>query len=198
MLKLSALLQVNHAMLRMHCTAGDAALDTASGNGGDTILLAGLVGPEGLVIGLDRRDEGLAHTADLLNVMDLGSRVRLLRHEYGDIPEILTGVLRTNRQTNGLAAAVFHPDPPPNGGRRAETGAESLLKAMDAVWNHIRPGGLLSAYALTGNTGGEEDAAAVRTWMQRLPWKEAEVTVCSPHNRAGGEVLFLAVKTVQS
>lgn len=195
MLPLSALIRTGHAALRSLCGPGDVVLDGTAGNGHDTAFLADLVGPEGLVLALDRQQEALDRTADLLRGRKTMDRVRLLRGEHRELGSLLSGELPGPADSPALTAAVFNLGFLPGGDKTVITEAASTLAALDAVWPRIRPGGLLSVHAYSGHAGALEERDAVAAWMDRLPWNEAQVVSCASHNKPSRrETLFLAFR----
>jgi len=65
--------------------AGETFVDGTLGGGGHTRLLAGAVGNDGLVIGLDRDPTAVERAATDLR----GLRVRVVQANYSDLPEVL-------------------------------------------------------------------------------------------------------------
>src|SRR5689334_18266965 len=68
--------------------AGQTFVDGTLGGGGHTRLLAEAVGPNGLVIALDRDPAAVERTAQTLT----GLSVRAIAANYSDIPEVLAGL----------------------------------------------------------------------------------------------------------
>ncbi len=69
-------------------TAGQTVVDGTLGGGGHTRLLADAVGPNGVVIGLDRDAEAVERATNELR----GLPVRALQENYSDLPEVLAGL----------------------------------------------------------------------------------------------------------
>ncbi len=194
MLTLSALLQTSRALLRAHCGPGDAVLDATMGNGRDTVFLAQLVGPEGLVIAMDKQADAVERTAELLDDMELAARARLLQCTHADLGNILPLTMQVAKRAS-LAAAVFNLGYLPGGDKKVVTDASSTVRALGVVWPLIRPGGLLCVHTYTGHEGAAEEADAVAAWMREIPWAEGQATACVQHNKpANPETLYLLIK----
>lgn len=191
MLTPSALLRTAHAAWREYAGPGDAVLDATAGNGHDTLFLAGLTGPAGLVLAVDKQAEALDRTAARLEQAGLSARVRLLRGEHRELARLLAGEI----PAGGLALAVFNLGFLPGGDKTVKTDAASTLAALDAAWPLLRAGGLLSVHAYAGHEGAREEADAVAAWMKALAWREAQVTACAQWNKARhAETLYLAAR----
>ncbi len=65
--------------------SGDVVVDGTVGGGGHTRLLANMVDPNGLVIGVDRDPNAIERAAELLS----GLPVKLVAANFADLPEIL-------------------------------------------------------------------------------------------------------------
>jgi 16S rRNA (cytosine1402-N4)-methyltransferase len=68
--------------------AGQTFVDGTLGGGGHTRLLAETVGPNGVVIALDRDQQAVDRAANELRELP----IRALHANYGDIPEVLAGL----------------------------------------------------------------------------------------------------------
>src|SRR3954465_4286680 len=68
--------------------AGQTFVDGTLGGGGHTRLLANAVGPNGLVIALDRDPVAVSRAEEELS----GLPVRALAANYSDLPEVLAGL----------------------------------------------------------------------------------------------------------
>ena len=190
MLNLSALLQMAHTVWRDVVSPGDTVLDATAGNGHDTLFLAGLVAPAGLVLALDRQKDALDRTYNRLSEAGLAGQVRLLSGVHREMARILAVV-----EAHSLALAVFNLGFLPGSDKRVRTDAASTLAALDAVWPLLRTGAILSVHTYSGHEGAQEEADAVATWMKALAWRDAQVTACTQWNKPhSSETLYLAVR----
>jgi len=82
----------------------------------------------------------------------------------------------------------------PGGDKSVTTSKETTLAAVEAAFEVLRPGGLLSMLCYTGHPGGKEEYEAVREAVADLPtayWLTSEFQLL---NRPTAPVLLLAWK----
>ena len=63
-----------------------------------------------------------------------------------------------------LAAAIFNLGYLPGGDKSLITQARNTLRAVEGIWEILRPGGLLLIVLYPGHEGGAEEAAQLRAW----------------------------------
>jgi ubiquinone/menaquinone biosynthesis C-methylase UbiE len=124
--------EVAHIQRVLQARAGDIILDLACGHGNFTVEWAKLVGPEGLVIGLDISPAMLARAAHRVRRWGLGN-VLLIRgdahhlpfadgrlskvncsggfHQFPDLPQALREIVRVSAEGAVLAASTFAEGP---------------------------------------------------------------------------------------
>ena len=156
---------IAHDLLRRGIAPGDAVIDATAGNGHDTLFLAQLTGPGGIVFAFDVQPAALAATRRRLNEAGLPRESCQLipaGHETmrAAIPSALHG---------RIAAVVFNLGYLPGGDKSLTTTAATTIPAIQTALDLLRPGGLLVAVLYTGHPGGAEEAAAVRTFAESLP-----------------------------
>ncbi len=180
-MKLTALV---HQRLRQLVKPGDHVVDATAGNGHDTLVLAELVGEEGLVFAFDVQQAALENSHKRLEEAGLASRVRFFEegHERmaSRLPEPLHG---------RLTAVVFNLGYLPGSDKRCITRPDTTLAALRQAVRLLRPGGIASVLAYRGHAGGLAESIAVSAFFQRQTGMEVE-TQDSP-----GPVLYIATKS---
>lgn len=154
------LTRLAHSRIASALQAGDLAVDATVGNAHDTRFLAEQVGEEGHVWGFDVQPSALAAAGQALAQQGLSARVTLVEDGHQALAE------RLPLQAQGrLAVVMFNLGYLPGSDKQITTRAATTLPALDAAVANLRPGGLLSVLTYRGHPGGDEEAAAVASWM---------------------------------
>lgn len=180
------LTEIAHAEVRKVLGAGDLAIDATCGNGHDTLFLAGLVGPEGTVLAMDRQAEAIARVRARLDA-ERTTHVQLVEGCHSRIGAVLPPDV-----AGRIGAVMFNLGYLPSGDHAVVTGSATTIPALAAAATLLRSGGLLSVLAYTGHPGGEEEAEAVRIWTEGLSPDEFTTERITPGDpRSHPPVLFL-------
>lgn len=152
--------------LRQVVRPGDRVIDATMGNGHDTALLAGLVGPLGRVIAFDVQADAVASTRRLLEAQGLLAQCDLhcLGHEH--IGEVVAEPVR---------AAVFNLGWLPGGNKAVTTHWETTRQAVDACLRLLLPGGVATICAYPGHAAGEEERQRLGALLSALRPQEYNV-----------------------
>ena len=153
--------ELAHLLMRQSLKPGDWAVDATVGNGHDTLLLAELVGSSGRVIGFDVQEVALA--AATVRVAGL-PQIKLIHAGHENLAEFLP-VDKHER----LAAVVFNLGYLPGASKEIVTRSETTLAALKQALTHLKTHGLVTLVLYPGHPGGEEEAEAVRSYVQQLP-----------------------------
>ena len=138
-----------HHILTNHLKEGDRAIDATSGNGYDTLFLAGQVGSSGKVIAIDIQDCAIQSTRERLESAGLIDRVRLVSEDHATALEKL---IEANREK--VAAVTFNLGYLPGSDKSIQTRAESTEQALATSIQLLSPGGYLCVTAYRGHSGG--------------------------------------------
>lgn len=149
-----------HRFIRAAVSPGDTVVDATAGNGGDTLFLAGLVGPAGLVYAFDLQPEAVSNTRRLLDTEGFLDRVRLIEDDHSRLEHYVTP---------GVSAVMFNLGYRPGGDKKLTTVPLTTCRALQAALNVLRVGGRLSVACYPGHPGGMEEALAVDEFCARLP-----------------------------
>lgn len=150
-----------HALLQTSLRPGDRALDATAGNGGDTLVLAECVGPDGHVWAVDRQPAALRATQGGLEARGHADRCTLLLGNHAEIETVVPPAGQRD-----LAAVVFNLGYLPGGDKSITTATQSTLHALNQTWSWLRPGGRLAVVCYPGHATGATESIAVREWFQ--------------------------------
>ena len=145
---------------------GDRAVDATMGNGHDTVLLCGLVGPEGKVYAFDVQPEAVERTRNLLREQGLEDRAELFCRSHAEMESAVSG---------GLAAAVFNLGWLPGGNHAVTTRWESTRAAVEAALRLLKPDGVLVICAYPGHPEGERELEELIRMLSSLSSREYNV-----------------------
>jgi len=178
-----------HAAVRRIARPGDCVVDATAGNGHDTLFLAELVGPEGLVLAFDVQEIALDITRVRLERAGCRERVRLILEGHERLARHLD---EPPAAYTGVKAGMFNLGFLPGSDKTLITRAETTLAACKALLPHLAEGGLLSVHAYAGHEGGQRETTALLEWSGRLSWREWQVRQLSWRNKPeNGECLLL-------
>jgi SAM-dependent methyltransferase len=185
-----SLLELAHASIQRAVTAGSLVVDATAGNGNDTLFLAGLVGPTGLVLAFDIQPDALENTRAALEKANLAARVRLFLTGHENIAACLpgnavpppVGKLAASLTAKSLAdpalylsakarvsAAMFNLGFLPGSEKEIATRPSTTLAALIGLQSAMLPGAVISIHCYSGHDGGREESKAVLDWAARQP-----------------------------
>lgn len=147
-----------HLMMKDALKPGDWALDATVGNGHDTAFLADLVGPSGRVFGFDVQAEAIAATATRV---EEHSQVSLFHAGHETLADHLPEDAR-------LAGVMFNLGYLPGAAHEIMTHADTTIDALEQVLARMKSGGLITLMLYPGHSGGDVEAEAVRSFVDKL------------------------------
>ena len=170
--------ELAHLILGRTLKHGDWAVDATVGNGHDTLFLAQRVGPPGRVFGFDVQEAALASASE--RVLGL-EQVTLFHAGHEHLAQRLP-----DEAKGRLAAVMFNLGYLPGGSHAIATRTGTTLAGLDQALDRLQPGGLVTLVLYPGHPGGEEEAYAVRSHVERLPaapyaaTRHAQINVAHP------------------
>jgi predicted methyltransferase len=138
---------------------GETVIDATAGGGRDTLFLAQLVGPTGVVHAFDVQAAAIAETEARLQQAGVVN-VILHQRNHAEMRAVLPA-----ESIGQVAAVMFNLGYLPGGDEQLVTHADSTLAALHAAVTLLRPQGILSVLAYRGHPGGVAEAAAAQRWM---------------------------------
>ena len=216
-----SLLELTRATIQRAVTPGSLVVDATAGNGNDTLFLASLVGPAGLVLAFDIQPEALANTRAALEKAKLTARVRLFLTGHENIAACLRGNVapppveqlaasltaqtppdpaRYLSGTPQVRAAMFNLGFLPGSEKEIATRPSTTLAALNGLLPAMLPGAALSIHCYSGHDGGKEESKAALEWAARLPEKLWRVYRYATWNKKRGaeELILLERRSARS
>lgn len=185
-MKHARLTHVAHEMMRLVLRPGDTAIDATCGNGHDTTFLAKSVGPTGRIYAFDVQESAIHSTrAAVEKEIPIGSHpaIMLERRCHSEMQAVAG--------SNVARAICFNLGYLPGGDKSLTTSIESTVSAVEAAFEVITSGGLISLLCYTAHPGGMEEYDAVKNLVSNLPtgyWVSTELRLL---NRPSAPVLIL-------
>jgi predicted methyltransferase len=175
-----SLLELAHWSLRSALKPGDLAVDATAGNGHDTLLLAELVGPRGMVLAFEPQAAAFEHTKAALQRAGLSQQVRLLNMGHENMAACLP-------PATAPSAAIFNLGFLPGSAKDIITRPATTLSALKALCPALAPGGIISNHTYSGHRGGLEESQAVLRMAAALPRSLWWVYHYHPFNKRQGQ-----------
>lgn len=145
---------------------GDTVIDATMGNGHDTLMLCGAVGPEGMVYAFDIQEAAVTETGKLLQAHGMSDRARLIRSGHEQLREYVKEPVR---------AAVFNLGWLPGGDHSVTTHWETTSRAVQAALELLQPGGVLVICAYPGHAEGDRERLELVRLLSGLNNREYNV-----------------------
>lgn len=161
-------MEYSHQLLKEVVVAGDHVVDATVGNGGDTILLATLVGKSGRVYGFDIQKQAIDTTQQKLLLTGLTPQVQLFQQGHETVSDILA-------EKEEISAAIFNLGYLPNSDKTVITQGDTTLSAIQALIPHLRKGGRLIIVVYYGHDGGLTEKETVLNYVATLSQEECNV-----------------------
>lgn len=149
---------------------GDIAIDGTVGNGIDTLFLAEQVGTDGRVFGFDIQEQALLSARTRLLAAGVMDRVELILESHAKMREMVP------EQWHGkVKAATFNLGYLPGGDMSVVTLDTSTVEALQAAFELMAQGGVMTVMIYSGHDAGKAEKRAVLEWAERLDQKQAAV-----------------------
>jgi hypothetical protein len=158
--------QLAHLVMRQFLHSGDRAVDATCGNGHDTLLLAGLVGPTGKVWAFDIQEEAIRLTGQKLNTACMDERVELILGGHETMADYVSVP---------VSAIIFNLGYRPGGDHGIITRPETTLSGLEQALQLILPAGILAITVYPGHCGGDSEERIVSNWSASLDQRSFHV-----------------------
>ncbi len=153
---------------------GDVAFDATVGHGNDLVMMATLVGEQGLVLGCDIQGHAIESAWQNAEMRGVSDRVRLHVESHEHIERICQA-----ENVEQLRAIMYNLGYLPGGDKSIRTRRESTIASLGKALDLLMPGGVMTIVSYRGHEGGAEEAAAVLDWCSALPPYHFEVVMYS-------------------
>ena len=161
-------LMFSHFLLRQCVREGDVVVDGTIGHGHDTVLMAELVGPQGMVLGFDIQAEAIESTRARIAAAGYASRVTLFQESHASAADRLT-------EGQQLGAIQFNLGYLPGGDKSVVTQGASTLWCLEGLLPKLRKGGMAIFVIYHGHVGGPEERDALLAYASGLDQKRYTV-----------------------
>lgn len=173
---------------------GDIVVDATCGNGNDALFLADAVGPSGTLYAIDIQQAAVDATERfLVSSIPEGKRPKmvLLKDCHSKLQELVG--------SNLAKAICFNMGYLPKGDNKAvTTTVEKSVAAVEAAFEVIQPGGIITMLCYTGHEGGIEEYQALRKLIGELSpnyWTASEI---SHLNRPTAPILLVLWRSLDN
>ena len=151
-----------HNILSKHIKYGDKVIDATLGNGIDTLFLAKKVGEKGRVFAFDIQKNAIIKTKKLLKQNNISDIVTIVNNSHETMKlKLPVGWLGKVR------AVMFNLGYLPGGDKNIITKPDSTVKALDASFQFLEKGGLLTIIAYKSHPGGKHEFHEVSDWVKK-------------------------------
>lgn len=179
------IVELSHEYLSRVVKPGDSVIDATVGNGGDTLILAQLVGDKGQVFGFDLQEQALKNTHALLVEKGLNNQVQLISANHSTMAQYVKEPVK---------AVVFNLGYLPGGDHNITTEAATTLSGLEQGLGLLAPGGLLVVSIYWGHPQGEEEKNAIMAFLQQPKAKYWQALEISVPNREKAPILLIIEK----
>lgn len=163
---------------------GARVVDATAGNGRDTVFLAELVGDGGKVDAFDIQRSAIAASRRAVEAAGFADRVEFHACSHARMAEFVPG---------GLRAVMFNLGYLPGGDKKVTTTASETLPALEAAFDLLAAGGLMTIMCYPGHDGGREECDAVCAACASLPPAQCLVCKVQSFNGAPDAPFLLAL-----
>lgn len=180
-------LRYSHTLLKSTVVRGDKVIDATVGNGGDTVLLATLVGQTGTVYGFDIQEQAIQITKEKLMLTGLSEQVELYQQGHETVADIVP-------EKAEIAAAIFNLGYLPKGDKSITTQGKTTIQALNEILLRLRKSGLVVIVVYYGHKGGKTEKEAVVTFAEQLPQESFNVLQYSFINQRNTPPFLLVIE----
>lgn len=180
-----SVLSMAHKWIEERAGSGDIVVDATAGGGVDTLALAKLVGPKGVVYAFDIQQEALDRTRDRLAAAEAHRQVQLHLMDHASMTEAIAPAHRGQ-----ISAIMFNLGFLPGGDPAVITQPATTIGALQAAMTLLRPGGIITCVLYPGHPGGDTEAAAVEAWAAALPQSEGQAVLYRQPQRSAAPYLI--------
>lgn len=179
--------QYAHQLIKSKVQTGDLTVDATAGQGYDTLLLAHLVGSEGLVISYDIQKSAIQKTRSRLEEKGFLPRVKLINRGH----ETLADDLAIDR---GIRAVTFNLGYLPGSDRQIITKPETTIKALQTALDHLLPAGIITIVSYHRHPGGAEELNQLKNYLLKIEQQYFDILQYQFINQANQPPVLFAIE----
>lgn len=175
-----------HYVLKGKINRGDIVVDATMGNGNDTLFLAKLVGPEGVVFSFDIQQIALDRTKNkIINNRLNDYNIKLIKDSHEAIE---------NYVTDTLNVAMFNLGYLPQGDCSIITRPNSTIKSIKSVLKLLKSRGIISIIIYYGHKEGMDEKQQVLSFVESLSNKDFIVMNCCYINQNNNPPIIIFIE----
>lgn len=168
-------LTLAHRFLREQIREGSFCIDATAGRGGDTLLLAQLVGESGRVLAFDIQREAVESTRTRLEEAGLSHRVQVIEESHNRMAQYAG--------PGTVDGIVFNFGFLPGGDHSIFTTPVTSIPALEQGLSLLKVGGVMSLCIYYGGDTGFEERDALLSFLEGVDPKRFTVLLCRFANR---------------
>lgn len=184
----SSAVDLAHHYWKQLLQPGDCVIDATCGNGKDTLVLAKLIGEEGVLIGIDIQAEALARTRALLEEQlpaKQMAKIHLFLQSHADFPPI--------SHEKKIKLIIYNLGYLPGGNKEITSKVGSTLESVKKSLTILAPFGVISIACYPGHPEGAREEEALIQLLATLP--SSQWSVC--HHRWQNRLLSPSLILIQ-
>jgi len=164
------LAELAHDRLKQILCSGDICIDATAGNGHDSLFLAQLIAPNGIVYAVDIQESAILKTADRLKQHGFRDQLMTNHESHENLDQIINPGLRGN-----IATIMFNLGYLPGGNHQITTQAYSTVKSVEQAYILLRKNGIITIICYRGHAGGESETQEVLNLCESKKWKTEQI-----------------------
>jgi predicted methyltransferase len=178
-------LHQSHDIVERTVKPGDTVIDATAGNGGDTVFLAGLAGPEGRVYSFDIQQAALDRTLEKLNAAGLAERAVLLCEGHENMAGHVKGE---------VSAIMFNLGYLPGGDHNIGTTGNTTVQALESAMELIKVNGIITVVVYYGGDSGFGEKEQVMEYIHTIDCKRFTVSATEFVNQINCPPILLCIE----
>ena len=164
------LVELAHDRLKQILCPGDICIDATAGNGHDSLFLAKLIAPNGIVYAVDIQESAILKTTDRLKQHGFKDQLKTIHESHENLDHIINLGLRGN-----IATIMFNLGYLPGGNHQIATQAYSTVKSVEQAYSLLRKKGIITIICYRGHDGGEKETQEVLSLCESQKWKTQQI-----------------------
>ncbi|WP_246233572.1 class I SAM-dependent methyltransferase [Pelistega europaea] len=183
---LMPVLRFAHQLVRERVKKGDYVIDATLGNGHDTLMLAQLVGEQGIVMAFDVQEQAFLKSRELLQQYNALGPVVFVHDSHANMQQ--------HWNISAPKVIMFNLGYLPGADKQYTTQVESTLTALKQSLELLDKQGLLVAVIYPGHPEGRQEDIAVSQWASQLNQREFQVLRYDFINQINSPPYLLAIE----
>lgn len=164
------LVELAHDRLKQILCPGDICIDATAGNGHDSLFLAKLIAPNGLVYAIDIQEPAIQKTTEKLAQYGFRDQLKTIHDSHDNLDQIIDPKHRGN-----VATIMFNLGYLPGGNHQIITQAHSTAKSVEQAYLLLSKNGIITIICYRGHAGGESETQEVLSLCESKKWRTEQI-----------------------